>query len=167
MLPARLRLTALAAMALIASAGLASPQHGVDARISTQVTRMIANHQEYSKVRFQVEDAVVTLEGAVRLESERRVLIRSVKGLSDVAAVRSNVLLDPPAVADDVLFPRVRQGLESLHLPQLRVSVHEGLVTVSGSVASNRERQAVLSAIRATDGVKEVTSHIRVEGATP
>lgn len=150
-------------VAVLLVTALSASSRGVDARIRARVGHFIADHATYSHVQFQVEDAIVRLKGTVELESQRQALVREVKALPEVAGVRSTVLLDPPAPPDDVLYPRVLESLKSLHIPSLRVSVHEGLVTVAGSVRHEHDREAVVATAQGTAGVKEVVSQLRVE----
>src|SRR5579864_1327998 len=116
------RAALIVVMGSLILAAAASPR-GTDARIRNRVADLIAKHEEYSHVQFQVDDAVVTLKGTVQLESQRRSAVREVKALPGVAAVHTNISLNPPALPDDVLYPRVLHRLAGLHLAQLQVSV--------------------------------------------
>ena len=155
--------TLLMALLVISPSAFARQPQGADARIAQRIEVLTSKRTTYSNVRFHVEDAIVTLEGSVELESQRRTLVGEVKRLPEVAAVHANIVLSPPAVPDEVLYPRVLHRLESLHLAQLRVSVHEGLVTLAGSVRDQHSQQAVLTIAQGTDGVKEVVSQLRIE----
>jgi hyperosmotically inducible periplasmic protein len=156
-------LSVFVAVALILASAATTMRPGVDARISARVAAFISQNLEYSNLRFNVDDAIVTLQGTVRLESQRQIVIQRIRKMPEVAGVNAEILLDPPALADDILFPRVLSRLASLHLSELRVSVREGLVTISGSVRTDHDRQMVLATVQGIEGVREVVSELRVE----
>jgi len=156
-------LTLLCVLSLLAVPCATASRRGPDSRIRARVGEYITKHSEFSHIHFKVEDAIVTLTGTVQLESQRRAVAREIRALPEVGGVRSNILLDPPAVPDEVLYPRVLDNLQSLHNPSLRASVHAGLVALAGSVRSQHDRQAAINLAQSTSGVKEVVSSLRVE----
>jgi osmotically-inducible protein OsmY len=142
---------------------LANTPRGVDARIATRVSKILKTHSEYADVHFQVEDAVVTLTGSVKLASSRNALRDAVEALSEVAAVHTNIVLEPPPPPDDVLLARVRSRLRSMNVPPMKIVAHDGMVTISGSVADHHARDMVTTLVASTEGVREVVAQIRVE----
>lgn len=155
---------ALWATLLLASTPFATAPGNVDARISLRLAKTLERHSEYANVHYSVEDAVVTLTGTVKLETSRRALQAVVEAIPEVAAVHNRVLLDPPPPPDDQLRARVLQRLQPMRLPELKINVHAGLVTLAGSVTSRHQRDAVTAIVAGTQGVREMESHIRVEG---
>lgn len=156
-------LTSSVALVVVACSIAVAGSRGVDARIRIRIAHFLSDHGEYSHIQFDVDDTIVTLQGTVELESQREALIRQVKALPEVAAIKANIVLYPPAPADDVLYPRVLHRLESLHISKLQISVHEGLVTIAGSVRNEHDQQRILAIAQGTDGVKEIVSQLRIE----
>ena len=113
-------------------------------------------------VKSAVEDNVVTLKGSVLLDSTRERLANRVKHIKHVHSVRNELVLDPPAPPDGVLYGRIRQTLADIRLETITCKVHEGGVMLSGIVRNEKERQRAIEMVRATDGVKEVHSQLRV-----
>jgi osmotically-inducible protein OsmY len=123
---------------------------------------MLKSHVDYSKVRAEVEDNVVTVKGSVLLNSTRERLIDQIKQIKHVHSVRNEIILDPPAPPDQTLYGRVRQTLADIRLETINFKVHEGAVTLSGIVRTEKERQRAIEMVRSTDGVKEVRSQLTI-----
>jgi hyperosmotically inducible protein len=133
-----------------------------DDGIRTAVTDTLKSHADFKKVSATVEDNVVTLNGSVELNSTRERLIDQVKQIKHVHSVRNEIILDPPAPPDQTLYGRVRQTLADIRLETINFKVHEGAVTLSGIVRTEKERQRAIEMVRSTDGVKEVRSHLTI-----
>ncbi len=125
-------------------------------------TSRVLESDKYRNVTAEVEDGIVTLKGAVELESLRAGLEYKIRHLPNVAGVRNQVLLDPPPVDDKVLFGRISSRLRAAGFEHLRVRTHNGAVTLIGIVRTQRERSLILQATWETDGVREVFSQLSV-----
>jgi osmotically-inducible protein OsmY len=138
-----------------------------DQHIRELLASELARAKAYKHVSFHVEDQIVTLGGTVELASQRRDLQQTVRRMPEVAEVENNIALDPPAVADEVLLPRLKQRIGTLNLTGIRFTAHDGLVSVGGSVRTRQSRNQLLQLVRGTPGVKEVESDLKVEEDHP
>ena len=133
-----------------------------DDQIRKEVAQLLASKSECKSVKAAVDDAVVTLSGSVELDSERRTLVTRVRRIAHVEEIDNQVVLAPPAPLDNVLFGRVSRRLEDAGYAQVTVRAHEGTVTLSGSVRTQRDRHLVVQLAWGTEGVKEVEAQLAV-----
>lgn len=131
-----------------------------DPQIRAELARILRKETRYRRVKTEVEDSVVTLTGSVELDSTRRALLDRVRKISHVEAVQNEVLLDPPAVDDKLLYGRVLKNLADAGFETVKCNVHEGAVTLEGMVADQQQRQRVIDLVRRIDGVKEVDARL-------
>lgn len=131
-----------------------------DQQIRAEVARILQKEARYAKVNADVEDSVVTLSGSVELDSTRRGLVDRVRKIKHVEAVQNQVLLDPPALDDKLLYGRVTQALADSGFQNLKCTVHQGAVTLEGMVADQKQRERVIDLVQRTDGVKEVDARL-------
>lgn len=131
-----------------------------DPQIRAEVSQLLRKEAKYKKVKAEIEDSVVTLTGSVELDSTRRGLVDRIRKVPHVEAVQNQVLLDPPALDDKMLYGRVTQGLADAGFETLKCTVHEGAVTLEGMVADQKQRERVIELVRRMDGVKEVDAHL-------
>lgn len=127
-----------------------------DAQIRASVVELLKAKNDYKNVKAAVEDSVVTLNGFVELDSMRQALINRVRGIPHVESVESNIVLSPPAVADQELYGRVQRTLAEAGLGEIKIRVHEGAVRLEGAVRNAKERERAIQLVRRTEGVKEV-----------
>jgi osmotically-inducible protein OsmY len=127
-----------------------------DAEIRARVAELLKAKSEYKNVTAKIEDSVVELTGSVELDSTRRALISRVRGIPHVERAESNIVLAPPAVADEALYGRVERALAAAGFGEVKIRVHEGAVRLEGTVRNAKERQRAILVVRQTDGVKEV-----------
>jgi osmotically-inducible protein OsmY len=140
----------------VALAAVASPQRSKrDTELLQKVQEFLRSKAEYAHVKCEVDDAVVTLSGDVKLLSERRALVHSVKRIQNVSRVDDRVILLPANLSDQRLSAAVRERLESAGLSHLKFKAHEGWVQVEGQVHNEQERQRLMDMIRGLPGVKE------------
>ena len=89
----------------------------------------------------------------------KRCLSLSGRGLGLLAGLRT--MCTPEEVADDILVDRVRAklGHVSPHMGQIQVSVHEGVVTLHGSLPKV-EREPLVSTASKVPGVRGVVEQL-------
>jgi osmotically-inducible protein OsmY len=130
-----------------------------DRQIRNELARILRK-AEYKKAKADVEDSVVTLKGSVELDSTRRALVDRARRIPHVEAVENQLVLDPPAPDDQALYGRVQRNLADAGFETLKLTVHEGAVTVEGAVADQKQRQRVIDIVKRTEGVKEVDARL-------
>jgi osmotically-inducible protein OsmY len=117
-------------------------------------------------IRSTVTDGLVTLEGSVDFAYQREDAARAVRNLAAVRGVVNKVTVSGPVVAADDVRNEIEAALErraEREARRIKVTVHDGTVTLSGTVNSWPERQAVLGAARSSPGVRTVQDHLTVE----
>jgi osmotically-inducible protein OsmY len=120
-------------------------------------------------IRSTVLHGVVTLYGTVdswRQIAEAESVVGNIAGVRDVV---SEVVVSAPEIATDTVQHDIEAALERRAdrvAWRIQVGVHDGLVTLSGTVHSLAEHEAVLGAARFTHGVRSVEDHLRVDQTT-
>lgn len=119
-------------------------------------------------IGLSVDRGVVTLDGTVPSLSHKRlagVLAWWVPGVRDV--VNGLEIAPPEADDDDEISDAVRLVLEKdplVDAPQIGVSTHRAVVTLTGTVRCAMERQAAERDAWCIFGVDDVKSEIEVRG---
>jgi osmotically-inducible protein OsmY len=145
---------------LLVAAGVAMQTRGgrYDYQIRTEVKQVLERNSAYRNVTATVEGSVVFLAGSVELDSTRQALIDKMRRIPHVESVEGNVVLSPPAIADQLLNGRVQRTLSDAGFGDIKFRVHEGAVILEGTVRNFKERQRLIQLVQATDGVKEVST---------
>jgi len=149
---------------LFIAASIPAPGQGGrnDRQIETAAIKIIKGKSQFKNVTVQVEDAIATLRGTVELESSRVEIGDRVGRIANIAGVRNEVVLDPPAMPDEILLGHVTHNLIDAGYEFIRVSVHNGSVVIWGTVRTWRDREWLIQTVRLTEGVKEVESRLSV-----
>jgi osmotically-inducible protein OsmY len=111
----------------------------------------------------------VTLEGTVDYYSQRFEAERALLRLSGVSGVTNNIDVVEREVSSDALRDAIREALARSAERESRgieVALHEGIVTLTGTVDSGRDKRAVLDAVAHADGVRAIEDGLRVGPAT-
>lgn len=130
--------------------------------IGRNVAKLLAAHREYRNVTFSVEDEIVTVSGKVPTWTNRTDLEWSLRRIQHVRSVRNDVILDPPAVSDEVLRARVKKALTAAGFADVRFQAHEGLVILTGSVRTRLQWARVRDLAWSVEGVREVITRVNV-----
>ena len=156
----------------LASIGLAAQTSSAsryDNSIQTRVTQQLSQKKEFSRVQANVEDGIITLTGNVDLYQQKLDAAKKVKKAANVQGVRNLITVDGKDVADAELAMQVNRkvyynpyGYDNL-FNFITASVQDGVVTLNGEVRLDVDRDAALSAVSSTPGVKDVVSNIRIE----
>lgn len=120
----------------------------------------------HDKIRSTVTDGFVTLEGAVDFWSQREDAQHAVSYLVGVKGVVNNIAVAPPKMSEEDVKRSITEALARQARREARhveVEVHDGRVTVTGSVHSWAERRAIVGSAGATHGVRSVDDRLRVE----
>jgi len=118
------------------------------------------------RIRSTVADGWVTLEGSVALLREREDAERAVAHLAGVRGMINKIVVAGPKVdagqvrtlIEEALARRARREAE-----RMRVEVENGVVTVSGTVDSWSEKQAILAVLSHTPGVRSVNDSLDID----
>ncbi|HEU4368353.1 MAG TPA: BON domain-containing protein [Methylomirabilota bacterium] len=141
-------------------------------RTDTEIAQAVRSALEWDvfvrdeSITSTVADGWVTLDGTVELWSERADTERAVRNLGGVKGVVNRITVKPARPAtEDVrkVIERVLERRAEREAKRIRVEVRDGVVTLTGSVASRAEREAVVAAARFTPGVRDVEDHLRTE----
>ncbi|HEU4430462.1 MAG TPA: BON domain-containing protein [Myxococcota bacterium] len=125
------------------------------------------------RVNVDTEDGVVTLFGTVATAADRARAAHEVKKIDGVKAVENElqVVADVAAAgvseSDDRVTAAVRKRIgerDSLSDADLDVATENGVVRLTGSVASQRDRLTALTVARSTRGVRSVIDDLQLRG---
>jgi osmotically-inducible protein OsmY len=109
-----------------------------------------------------VTNGCVTLEGTVDRLTQRDDAERAVRNLTGVITVINRIAVRPSQI-DEKAERAIERALErraERQAQRIRVEVQNGIATVTGTVGSWAERRAVLGAVRATPGVRDVKDEL-------
>ena len=120
-----------------------------------------------AQITSTVTDGEVRLEGQVDYWNQREDAERVVRNLAGVRSVANHIEVLPPrfvspADVRGAIAEAFRRRVER-ELEHVQLDVHDGRVTVSGSVHSWAEHQVAVGAVKGTPGVRSVDDHLRVE----
>jgi osmotically-inducible protein OsmY len=118
------------------------------------------------KIKSTVSKGVVTLEGAVDNWMERYNCEKAIHRLTGVTSVVNKITInytfvDPGKVRRDIEDALERQT--EREAKRLDISVRDGIVTITGSVRSFGEKNAIERVAWATPGVKQVEDKTTVD----
>ena len=139
-------------------------------RDDSDIARAIAHVLEWNvqvpegKVRAQVSDGWVTLEGEVEYEYQRHEVERMVRNVRGVAGVTNLITVKPPVSSAKVqaeIEDAFRREAE-IDARHIRVEVSDHTAKLYGHVHSLHEAAAARAAAAAAPGVATVESHLSV-----
>lgn len=145
---------------------------GALTRTDTEIAQAVRQALEWDvfvpddKIRSTVSDGWVTLEGTVDRWSQRDDAERAVRNLAGVKGVTNTITLKVTKPVTEDVRKAIEQALErraEREARHIRVEVHDGTVTLTGTVHTWAERKSVLAAARFTPGVRSVDDRLRVE----
>lgn len=118
-------------------------------------------------LRVRADEATVTISGEVKSESDRDTLEKTARLTPGVTEVVNELTVKENG-NDAELARRVEAALMR-DVPDLsqgvRVSVNNGVVTLSGEKRSHREIDHLLSIVLMVDGVRDIRSELVLHGA--
>jgi len=140
-------------------------------RTDTEIAQAVRGALEWNvlvpdhQIRSTVADGWVTLEGVVAYLSEREDAERAVRNLSGVRGVVNKLVINPTDVAPTDVRMVIEDALErraDREADRIDVNVNNGTVTLSGSIKSWEEEQAIVSAVSHAPGVVSVKDHLTI-----
>lgn len=146
---------------------------GVSVRDDTDVAKAVRHALEWEpdvpeeRIDCIVRQGVVTLKGAVDYWYQRKAAAETATHLIGVVSVKNEIQVVPPKRSDVEIVEDVERTL-TRRMPALAkrisVSVHQGAVTLAGSVPTFADRLDAEHAAWSTRGVHSVLNRISVTG---
>jgi osmotically-inducible protein OsmY len=145
-----------------------------DAWITTKVKVSLMAEPGLSPMGVNVDtrDGVVTLFGTTTTEDLKRRATARARDVAGVKGVENELQVVPDAAAkhveveDEQVLAAVQKRLEtsdSLEDADIRVAVKNGVVRLTGKVATQRDRLVALTLARSTEGVGSVIDGLELE----
>lgn len=168
---------ALLGVALAVPAQMAVAQSGSkDAKMEADIHKAL-DHKRFNGVQSSVENGVVVLSGTVdnyadKEEADRRVhRVEHVKGVDNeievgragMASISDMQLRDK--LAKQLAYDRVGYGTTAFN--NINLEVHNGVVTLSGTVYGPTDKDSALSLVSHTPGVRDVIDSLEVAPVSP
>ncbi|HTW30401.1 MAG TPA: BON domain-containing protein [Candidatus Sulfotelmatobacter sp.] len=140
-----------------------------DIQIENKVTQKLASKNQFSNIKADTEDGIVTLTGTVDLYQRKLDAAKLARKTADVQGVRNLISVDGPNVPDAQLEQKlgkqmnyVRSGYDIM-FDFFAIDVKDGVVTVEGQDRTGVGRDEALADIANTPGVKDVIDKVSVE----
>jgi osmotically-inducible protein OsmY len=139
-------------------------------RDDSDIAKAIAHILEWNvqipegKVRAQVGNGLVTLEGEVDYDYQKREVERMVNHVRGVAGVRNFITVRPPA-SPEAVKAAIEQAFKreaEVDARHIKVEVTDHTARLYGHVHSIQEAAAAAAAVAAAPGIAEVDSHLVV-----
>jgi len=148
-----------------------------DPKIEQDIHKAL-DHKRFSGVRADIQNGVVVLTGTVdtfadKEDADRRVHhVDHVKGVDneiEVASVRGGSSMSDEALRDklakQLAYDRVGYGTTAFN--DINIGVHNGIVTLSGTVYGPTDKDSALSLVAHTPGVRDVVDNLEVAPVSP
>lgn len=118
------------------------------------------------KIRSTVADGRVTLEGRVSVLREKEDAENAVRKLAGVKGVWNRIEVERKKVDPKVVRGAIEEALErraEREAERIRVEVRDGSVTLSGTVRSWLEKDAILGSAGHAPGVERIKDRLRID----
>jgi len=138
-----------------------------DEQIDQDVTKLLQSKDKWKGITASTDDAIVTLNGSVKIYIDKADAGRRVGKVSHVDGVRNHVQVEgsvPDAelrekLSDKLAYDRIGYGIM---FNNLTLNVQNGVVTVGGQVHDYPSRDSAAAIVASTPGVKDVIDDIEV-----
>jgi hyperosmotically inducible protein len=140
-----------------------------DNQIQTAVTQKLASKSQFSNVKANVEEGIVTLTGTVDLYQTKLDAAKLARKSAKAQGVRDLVTVAGPNVPDTQLEQKLAKKLRYVRVgydntfDYFALGVKDGVVTVEGEDRTGVGRDEALFDIANMPGVKDVIDNVSVE----
>jgi osmotically-inducible protein OsmY len=169
---------ALLGLVLAVPAQVAVAQNGShDSKMEADIHKAL-DHKRFSGVQASVQNGVVVLTGRVdtfadKEDADHRVHhVDHVKGVDNeiqVGGGGANASMNDEALRDKLAkqlsYDRVGYGTTAFN--NINIGVHNGVVTLSGTVYGPTDKDSALSLVSHTPGVRDVVDNLEVAPVSP
>jgi hyperosmotically inducible periplasmic protein len=168
----------LAIMTLVGGCVERTQQAVDDVALTAKVKTGLAGDSETSamKVGVNTDRGVVTLSGVVPTEREKMKAEQIARRTEGVTQVVNNITIDPntigatnikekteEAVSDTTILSKIKAKLLLEQITGTDVDVSNGVVTLKGQVADQKQVTQAAEIARTTNGVKSVKNQLTVK----
>jgi len=139
-----------------------------DNQIQTAVTQKLAAKNQFSDVKANVEDGIVTLTGTVDLYQRKLDAAKLARKTANTQGVRNLVTVAGPNVPDEQLEDKLATKLRYVRVgydntfDYFALGVKDGVVTVEGQDRTGVGRDEALAEIANMPGVKDVVDNVSI-----
>lgn len=127
------------------------------------IKQEFAEDQRLHAVSIEMSDGYIYLTGYVGVLEDARQAVKRAQKSGHVAGVVSRIEVATARVPDTSLRLQVVAKLSNLEVDFVRVRVRRGVVKLSGIIASESERENILSSACSTPGVKGIDDSMQVQ----
>ncbi|HEX5048655.1 MAG TPA: BON domain-containing protein [Gammaproteobacteria bacterium] len=147
-----------------------------DAQVGLEVQAQLRQKVQIANFNSQIQNGVVTLRGTAHTDAERMQAEQLARQINGVARVENQIVVDAGRAAavdnthtdtDASLEAAVRQSLRSdpsLHSGTIDVMTRSNIVTLTGVVRTNEEKELAGRLASQTREVSEVRNRLAVSG---
>jgi len=138
-----------------------------DQQIQADVTKLLSSKDKWKGVTASTEDAIVTLNGSLKILIDKIDLGKKVDKIKNVNGVRNHIEISGSAsdvelkekLADKLRYDRVGYGIL---FNNLTLDVQNGVATIGGQVRDYPSRDSAIAIATTMPGVKDVVDNIEV-----
>ncbi len=118
-------------------------------------------------ISVKVKDGIVTLTGFVHNYLEKAAAERATKSVYGVRSIANDIAVKPMFARTDPEIARDVVNVLTMHAfvpdERIKTTVHDGFVTLEGTVEWNYQRSNAESAVRAVTGVRGIINDIQLK----
>jgi len=147
-----------------------------DASIEADVHKAL-DHKRFSGVQSSIQNGVVVLSGTVGTYADKEDADRRVHHVDHVKGVDNEIRVaggNGASVNDEALREKLakalaydRVGYGTTAFNNINIGVHNGVVTLSGTVYGPTDKDSALSLVAHTPGVRDVVDNLEVAPVSP